>query len=446
MLLKRYINNISGLQFFHLSRFLSFLIISVVFTKSHLNAKQIGDFEILIFIASAVSFFWITGIVQSLLTLYNNNNIFPGIKDINYKSPEIFNTFLLILIFNTFIFILGHSLKNNIYVYSEIKSIPFVNLLLLYILLNNPTHLIEYIYVLRNKSHLLFWYTIITFSIQLILVILPIVMGYGIKPAFIGLILISGIRFIWLLALIYKYALFRFSWKFMKIHLNIGYPLIISTLLSGSAQYIDGILVANNFNARDFAFFRYGAKEFPLVVMLASGLHSGMIPEFAIITNFKNALYRIRQKSKRLINSLFPITIILLLTANWIFVNLFNPDFRRSADIFMIYLLLIISRLLFPQTILIGLKKTRIVMISSFVEIILNIILSLIFIGIYGLQGVVVATAIIYLIGKIVLITYIYVKLGIKPNEYIPVRLHLTYSIILVALFVLIDHRIIWFY
>ncbi len=442
MKISKYVNNISSLQVLHLLRFTTFLIISIVFTKSHLSTDQIGDFEILLFIASVVSFFWVTGIIQSFLSLYNNNNIFKN-WDKKKKSPEIFNAFIVLTGFSLLFFLLLLSLKSSIYVYNEIQEIPYVNMLLVYILISNPSHLVEYIYVVRHKSAKLLLYGFLTYGIQLVLVAGPIILGYGIDVAFAGLLVISFFRLIWLAALLYKYAAFKFSMPFIKDHINLGMPLIISTLLSGSAQYIDGLIIANRFGPGDFAIFRYGAKELPLVVMLANGLSNAMIPEFSTAEKVQKAMATIRKKTQRLINLLFPISIILLLFSNSLFIAMFNTTFRRSADVFMVYLLLIISRLVFPQTILIGLKRTRIVMFASFVEIVLNVSLSLIMIQYYGIVGVAVATAIIFVLEKIILIAYNYFKLKIHPNQYIPVALHLGYSALLILVFVLIDHRII---
>ena len=74
----------------------------------------------------------------------------------------------------------------------------------------------------------------------------------------------------------------------------------------------------------------------------------------------------------------------------------------------------------------------------------LNIPLSLLMIkwG-YNIVGVAFATFIVYLIRKIFLIGYVWVKMKIKPTEYIPVKVYLIYSFLLGLLFVLIDHRII---
>jgi len=424
-----------------------FLLASIAFTKSHLTNERIGDFEMMMLIYNLVSFFWVTGIIQSLLSIYNNNNVFPGIKnDPKRKSPEIFNAFLLLSVFSLILFIAGHIFKGHLYVYNNIQEIPHVDLLLWYILFNNPTNLIEYIYLLRNQSKMIFLYGIVSYSLQLVFLIVPIFLGYDIDFAFRGLLWITGIRLIWLIVLLYKYAEFKISFPFIRTHLKLGLPLIISSLLSGSAQYVDNFLVALNFDRADFALFRYGAKEMPFVVMLANGLHSAMLPEFSISPDLRIVLARLRHRSIRLINLLFPITFVLLLSSNWIFIHMFNPSFRPAADVFMVYLLLIISRLVFPQTILIGLQKTKPVMIASLLEVFFNIVLSLILIPIYHLTGVVLATAFVFMLEKIGLMTYIYYNLGIKPQRYIPVKLYLFYSILLIALFVLIDHRIIMLY
>lgn len=399
------------------------------------------------FIYNLVSFFWVTGIIQSLLSIYNNNNVFPGVKNNpDRKSPEIFNAFLLLTFFSFVIFVTGHILKGQLYVYKNIQEIPEVDLLLWYILLNNPTNLIEYIYLLRNQSKMIFKYAVISYSLQLLCLIGPIILGYDIDFAFRGLIWITCFRLIWLFVLLFKYAEFKVSLPFIRTHLKLGYPLVISSLLSGSAQYVDNFLVALNFDPSDFALFRYGAKEMPFVVMLANGLHSAMLPEFSISPDIRILLARLRHRSRRLINLLFPITIGLLLGSNWIFIHMFNPSFRPAADVFMVYLLLIISRLVFPQTILIGLQKTKPVMIASILEVIFNIILTLILMPIYKLTGVVLATVIVFAFEKIGLMAYLYYKLGIKPQRYVPVKLYLFYCIVLIGLFVLIDHRIIMLY
>lgn len=442
----KFIDNISGLQIYQLARFTLFLIISIVFTKSHLSSAEIGKWEMFLFIAGLLSTFWITGIIQSLLPLYHRNRTYRKMGDNETeKSPEIFNAFLLLTFVSLLSFVLGHSIKNSISVFHFSGNVPYINLLLLYILLSSPVCLIEYIYLLNNRSHRIIQYGFYTFTAQLILVITPILFGKDIIWSVYGLLIVTLVRWVWLLILLRRYSRMEVSWKFMKEHLYLGTPLILTSLISGSAQYVDGIIISSVYqDPAIFAWFRYGAKEFPLVLLLAYGLSNAMLPEFATRAKMKESLEKIKLKSKKLMHLLFPITMVIMLFTRWLYPRLFAPEFHKSAGVFLVYTLLIIPRLVFPQTILIGRKKTRITLTAAIIELAINIPLSLLMIkwG-YGIVGVALATFIVYCIEKIFLAGYLWIEMNIKPSEYIPLKIYAIYSFLTAVVFILVDRRII---
>jgi O-antigen/teichoic acid export membrane protein len=442
----RFMDNISGLQLFQLMKPVIFLVISIVFTKSHLTRAEIGSFEMFMFIAGFLTFFWVTGIIQSLLPLYHRNKTFRQTgENLTKKSPEIFNAFLLLSFFSLVTFAFGHSIKNSFSVFHVSGNVPYLNLLLLYIALSSPVCLIEYIYLLNNRAYRIFQYGLYTYLAQLILIILPVFLGKDIIWSIYGLLAVTGIRWIWLIILLRRYTLIKISPGFLREHLYLATPLIITTLISGSGQYTDGIIVSVFYrDPGQFAWFRYGAKEFPLVLMLANGLSNAMLPEFSTRLRMKETLAKIRVKSKRLMHILFPLTMFIMLFARWFYPRIFNPDFQKSADVFLVYSAMIIPRLIFPQTILVGRKKTMITFVSALIELAVNIPLSLLMLrwG-YEIVGVVLSTLIAFTVGRAFLVIYLWVKMKIKPSEYIPVKVYAVYTFLLTVLFILIDHRII---
>ena len=422
-----------------------FLVISIVLAKK-VPTADIGQFEMFMFIGGFLTFFWVTGIIQSLLPLYNRNKTYRKIGENNtVKSPEIFNAFLLLCFFSVLFFILGHSFKSHFSVFNQSGNVPFINLLLLYVLLSSPVCLIEYIYLLNNRSYRIFQYGLYTYTAQLILMIVPIILDKNIIWSIYGLLAITGVRWIWLLVLLRRYTEMRISAEFIKEHLYLGTPLIITTLISGSAQYVDGVIVSAVYrDPEDFAWFRYGAKEFPLVLMLANGLSNALLPEFSTRERMKESLEKIKIKSGQMMHFLFPAAMFIMLFSRWLYPRIFAPEFHKSADVFLIYSLLIIPRLVFPQTIIVGRKKTHISLIAATLEIILNIPLSLLMIKMgYGLTGIAFSTFVVYVIGKGFQVVYLSVKMNIKPADYIPLKIYGIYCLLISIIFLLIDHRII---
>lgn len=442
--LRKNINSVAGLQIFNILRFVVFLIISIVFTKIGLSKEEIGVFEVAIFMASVASFFWVTGLVQAFLPLYKNSKTFGNKeKTPGEKSPEIFNIYILLIFFSLVVAGIGLAIQGNFSVFGYKGNVPLLNITLWYLLLSSPANLVEYIYMVQNKSGNTLSYAYITYSLQLVAALLPVLLGYNVIWSLRGLVIVAAIRNIWLLTLIYNYAEMKISIPYIKEILIFAAPLIVSTLVSGSSQYIDGLVISTHYEADGFAIFRYGAKELPFVVMLAAGLSSAMLTEFNNKLQIKETLANIKKKSLRIMHSMYPFTIVMLLFAKPIFKAVFSPEFTRSSDVFVVYLLAIVSRLLFPHTLLIGLKKVKPLMIISIIEVLLNIFFSVWFVKIYGIVGVALATVLAYLLSKAIMIAYNYYKLGIHPSEYIPLKWYTFYSFMLGLVFVLLDRGII---
>lgn len=425
------ISNISALQFIQLLRFSVLFLISIVFARYY-SKSQIGEYETLLFVASAVSFFWLRGILQTFLSLLEPQS---GEK----KSNIYFNVFILLLLFSTLTVIFLYVFKGSLEKYLiQNQPIPYFKWLVLYLFFSTPSFLIEYLYLALNKPRPILKYGLISYGLQFLALVVPTLLGFSIEIALIGLVIVSLGRFIFLIYILYRYADFTISFPFIKKHIKLAYPLIGSSLLSGSGQYVDGFIITRMFDAADFAVFRYGAREFPLVVIMANALSHAMIPEFTK-RSYSEALEKLKTSSLKLMHMLFPLTLVLIVSSNLLFPLVFTENFSLSAKIFNIYSLLIVLRLIFPETVLIGRKYTTVFLPVSLMEISVNISLSILFAYRWGLLGIAYATVLANLLERIVLLIVVKSKYKTNLREYIPLGWFLFYSVIFVLAFIIVD-------
>lgn len=430
------ITTVSASQIFQLIRFSTLILIGVVFTKSGLPTAVIGQYETFLFLAGAVSFFWLNGLIQGFLPS-------SGEHSNSGKSSALFNVFYLLTAFSVlcalFILIFEHSISGFLLKGSDI---PFLNYLLIYLLISSPASLVENIYLIKNQGKQMLIYGGISYVLMFFLVVFPPVFGLSIEYSLAGLVISSVFRMVWLIVLLFGNSVPDIDFGFIKTHLKSAYPLIFSMLLSGSGQYIDGFIITSYFDDATFAVFRYGAREFPLVLLLANAFSASMLPGFTNRSNLKSNLEKIRQNSQKLGNWLFPLSGVLMLVSHWAFPVVFNVHFAGSATIFNIYLLLIVSRLLFPQTILIGLQKNQPILWASFLEIVVNVVLSLWYVQFWGVAGVAFGTVCAYVFEKLVLMVFVRKTYGFRLNDYLNLKQHLLYSLLLSAIFVVAEFLI----
>ena len=412
---------VRALQFFQVLRFGTFFLTGILFAKLGLSTYEIGIYEALLFLGSVLSFFWLSGLTQSLLANYQPKK----------KSKEFFNTFLVLSAISVVVFI---AFRLLITPYSFMANNPevlaFYGTFSFYLLFIGPSFLSEYILLLKEKSIGLALYGVVAFGIQLTSVAGPIALGYGLEEAMLGLVLSSIVRFIITLGLLGKYAEFKFDTDYIQQFLVTAGPLMAATLLSGSAEYLDGFIVSKYFDEGTFAVYRYGAKEFPLVLLLANAFSNGMVPKVAQL-GLEKATAVIKAESLKLMQLFFPMSIALPPISQWLYPKLFNADFAESAAVFNVYLLLVVSRLVFPQTLLIGLKKTKTIMLVAGLELAVNFGLSVLFVQQFGLVGIAFATVIASMLDKLVLMIWLKHTEGISPASYWPWKWHVSFSLVL---------------
>ncbi len=423
-------NKVGALQFYNLSRKLTVLVIAILLAKSFLNTQMIGVYELLLFMGMIFSFFWVEGILRSVLILH---------KESDKQHPILFNSYIITVLISSVVCLILHYFED--FIIKEVlsvKKIGFYSHYVLYLLISIPTLLIPYFLLVKKKEDHLIRFTIIAFSIQLIAIAIALFwfksFGYFIKV----LIVWAAALHLYLLVLVFQEKLI-FNRKLIRRCLYVGFPIAAYALFGSFSRYFDSWFV--NYLHSDiaiFAKFRYGAREFPFAAALIGGLSAGIIP--ALIKNQQDGLQQLKMQSLRLYHVLFPIGIILILSSYFLFPILFSEAFRYSSIIFNVYMLLLISQLILPQSVLMAREDTQPLMYVALFELAVNILCT-IFLGLkFGLIGIAFGTLIAFIIEKIILAFYLYRKHGVRPQEYVDFRWWLVYSCALITAFIAAFH------
>ena len=426
-----------SLQFLQLLRFSTLFLISIAFAKSNYSIQEIGTYEKFIYFAGALSFFWTNGIIQGFLALFSKYN------SNSEQNRLILNSVLISFVFSLFVAILVFILEKQLSLFFiNSEKIPFRNLFIAYLIFSPVTYFVEYIYIVRKSYKNIYLYGIVSNLLLLILLVIPAFIFECFEYSIYGLIIATFFRFIWLLFVLFKinvksyYISIAYQLEIVKNSL----PLILSAFIAGSIPYIDGLLVAYNYDESIFAIFRYGSRELPISVLLANAFSNAMIPILGNSKTLSISVNEIKSKSLKLIHVLFPISMVLLTISHFLFYHLFNPLFVDGASVFNVMILLVIPRMLFPQTILISQRKNKYTLIASVIELIAKIIFSLWLMTIWGIVGIALATFLAFLIEKIILVYFVYKNFSLKPKTFIPLNWLTFYSIILISLFLIVEY------
>jgi O-antigen/teichoic acid export membrane protein len=425
------LTTVSALQSYQLMRYGSLILIGIFMAKSVLGLEGIGQYEQFLFLAGSVSFFWLNGLIRGLL---------PLCAEKKQWEAGFFNAFLLLSLLSAITAVLvllvagawgplmaGYGVKDQLW------------MLALYLIFASPANLTEYYLLVRKKKKAIIASGLLSYLLLMLFVLIPVWLGFGVAGCIRGLVLWAFCRYFVLWLVVLRKLPFRFSWPYQKEHIRVSYPLVLAALVSGSAQYVDGFIIRFRYNEQVFAVFRYGARELPLVSLLANGLSNALLPVFANGSRVEVGLGQLRKKTSAMADYLFPLSAIMLISAHLLFPVLFNSRFAVSATVFNIYLLLITSRLLFSQTILVGMKETGFILWASVFELVMNVALSLIFVRYWGIAGVAWATVLAYLAEKLLLVCVVRKKLNIPLSKYQNISRHLIYSLLLLLLFYLVE-------
>lgn len=423
---KRIADPVFALQFFNVTRFSAFFLVSIFLVKISLSVDQIATYEYVLFLSSIATGWWIHGFIQGFMadsagaTHENRGKIFRRYS----RFLIIFGGAVLL------IFIAG---SESLAAMKILNPPPagFYFYLFFHFILQAAILLIYYFHLvgLRWPIYVSAFYFMVTYvgSFQFLWID-----GQSLSDVYRWL---AGISIPVVLVWFYFYSINRPKERDRLSFRHIPH-LTVLMLIQGIgfiSLWSDGFWVQYFYGTDEmFALFRYGAREFPLFVILTTTFGTAMIHR----SMDQDGLFRIRQGSIRFIRLFVPVIIVLLLSSQWLFDWVYSGDFVPASFIFDIYMLLIVVRVLFPRPLLIGSRRFGSLLWLSIGELLINLVASLLLYSIWGILGLILGTLIAHLFELGASIYLVRRDLKIQMDSYIPVRLYILFVLGVVIIFV----------
>lgn len=413
-----------ALQIFQMLRIGSVVLTSILLAKSGLSTADIGTYEMLLYVGTTLTFFWVNGLLMGMPPVYS------GLSNEDRKA----------FIFNNFLIFCGISAALCLVLFGAEKfvtplltgqtEVPHFRLFCLYLLFNLPTFPVEYLYLLKEQPRHIAGWGIATFGLYVAALFMPVQMGYGLQGGFTALLVLAALKFIWTAGLVFRYGKIQWRSDLIRQYLNFSAPLTLNVLIGNFVILFDAWLVGWYFKDEAvFAVFRYGSREFPLATALATALGTAMIPR--LTSDFSASLAELKIKTRRLMHLLFPLTLALMFLAPPLFPLIFNPDFAASAPLFNIYLLITASRVLLPNAIALAKGEPRAIFWVGIAELAVKIALGFLFVHWWGLAGVAWSAVLAFWVEKAGLIWFLEKKHGLRTREWLDERWYWGYVALL---------------
>jgi O-antigen/teichoic acid export membrane protein len=439
------ISTTTALQANQILRQSTLVLMSIIMTKWGVSMYLIGVYEAFMFVSYTVSFFWITAFLQGILTQY------PSVSEIE-KPSYVFNIFLIFNALSIFIFLILYFFPSqSLFLLTAKTDTLYFNIFSFYVLFFLPPFLLDSVWTVENRPINILSFSLLTNALLLVSIIYPILQNREFLGCFYIMFLVAFLRYIILIFNVIKRGNFHFSTKIIKHFFKITTPLMGYAFVGGFIAAFTAWLVSRHYTNEYFAIYRFGSREFPVINALATGLSSAMIPllisktevgvKSEINMGFEaintEGLSVLKEKTLRLWHILFPLSIVLMFVSKPLFGLVFNVEMRKAAPIFNAFLLLMVSRALFPQSIMMALKETKILFRMSIIEALSIVVMGFVFILIFGMVGVAWAMVLGYLLEKIMMILFLQKKYNINFKDYTHVNYYLFYTFaLLISYFV----------
>ncbi|HND87358.1 MAG TPA: oligosaccharide flippase family protein, partial [Saprospiraceae bacterium] len=295
-----------SLQLFQLLRLGALVLTSVVLAKSGISTEEIGRYEMLMYVGTVLTLFWVIGLLQAIVPVHSR------LEREEDRRAFIFNQFLVFCGLSLGLCGLLFFGKGLVLpLLTGVSDLPHYGAFCVFLLFNLPSFSVEYLYLLREQPrHILGW-GLLSFGLQVLAVWWPLSAGAGLGGSLWALAGLGLLKFLWTLRLVLQRGQVAVRADLVRHYLSFAWPLVLAVLVGNVIVLFDNWLVGWHYNDEaGFAIYRYGAREFPLATALATALGTALIPR--LTADFEAGMREMKQRVRRVMHLLFPLTAALM--------------------------------------------------------------------------------------------------------------------------------------
>lgn len=382
------------------------LLLSTVILARYLSQQDYGTYRQVLLIGGMLLILLNFGIPHSI-------NFFVPQLSKNKQKSFLFQTFLIQFVLGliALMFILfGADLVARVFDNPLLaKSLRYFSLYPLFMILSSSY---SNIFIGINKVKLSGMLSPILGLIKLTAIVVSVILNFSLNMLILVIVIFSFLQLIIVLIIILKlFTGVKLKYCFQDVldQLKFATPIGLSSILGVIIIKIDQLMVSTFFTVEEYAKYAVGTLEIPFINLLTVSAMAVITPYLVkqykdnridlFIQMWRNSIIKISY-------IIFPITIFFLFYSKETITLLYTEQYVESAKIFQIYLLKLFVKITFFGHILVALGKSKQIFYYTLITLILNIILNLTFIKLFGFIGAALATVIsVFLISFIQLIS-----------------------------------------
>lgn len=354
----------------------------------------------------------ISTVVLSLGLSTSVNYFFPKYERQKEKENFLSVFFSLIFTISFFIGIVLLFLSPYISKYFDNKNLLFYSYAFIFLpfcIISKQSF--DNILIVSNRIYPLMIFRIILSLLLLLVATLNYILKLNFNHFLLQYIFVEIIlSVIFILYIYFKIIRFKFRLNFslIKSILKFSIPLGLASTLSTINIELDKFVIGRFFDTEKLAIYTNGSKEMPVTIISVS-IVSILLPIIVKEIKDKNydrvlELWNISNRISLIVISFF-ISLFFVFAPEFITI-LYSSKYIQSVTIFRIYSLILFLRFTYFGMILNASGKTGFILYTSFFSLILNLILNILFVKIFGFVGPAISTFLCSIIAAFLQVYY----------------------------------------